>query len=94
MKEATFTLLDDVNLKIHLTKGYFLPMQIGERLGMVPDYVLEEFRAHNVRKLNIIAALAKFMICKATTNKRWVSIKVLAFLAGKSEISTDRDFCC
>jgi hypothetical protein len=79
LKERT---CEDLGLKVHPTKGYFLPTQVGEHLGMVLDYVLGEFRAPTA-KLKSVAILAKSLFCKATANKRWVSVKALASLAEK-----------
>ncbi len=84
LKERTFKLLLDLGLKVYPTKGYFLPTQVGEHLSMVLDYVLEEFRAPTV-KLKSVTALAKSLLCKAATNKRWVSVKALASLARKAQ---------
>ncbi len=50
---------------------------------MLLDYVLGEFRVPTA-KLNIVGALAKSMLCKAATNKRWVGVKALASLAGNA----------
>ena len=82
-KERTFKMLSDVGLKVHPTKGYFLPTQVGEHLSMVLDNVLGEFRAPTA-KLKSIASLSKSLLCKASANKRWVSVKALASLAGKA----------
>ncbi len=80
LKERTFALLLYLGLKVYTTKGYFLPTQVGEHLGMVLDYVLGEFRAPTT-KLKSVNALAKSLLCKAAANKRWVSVKSLASLA-------------
>jgi hypothetical protein len=84
LKERTYALLLDLGLKVHSTKRYFLPTQVGERLGMVLDYVLREFRAPTA-KLKSVVALAKSLLCKAAVNKRWVSVKALASLAGMAQ---------
>jgi hypothetical protein len=82
LKERALKLLSDLGLKAHPTKGYFLPTQVGEHLGMVVDYVLGEFRAPTA-KLISIASLAKSLLCEAAANKRCVSVKALASVAGK-----------
>ncbi len=51
---------------------------------MVLDYEHGEFRAPTV-KLKSIASLAKSLLCKEAANKRWVSVKALASLAGKAQ---------
>ncbi len=69
---------------VHPLKAYPLATQVGEHLDMVLDYEYGEFRAPTI-KLKSIASLAKSMLCKATANKRWVSVKALASLAGKAQ---------
>jgi hypothetical protein len=69
LKERTFKLLSDLGLKMYPIKGYFLSTQVGEKLYMVLDCVHRKFRAPTA-KLKNIAALAKSLLCKATTNKR------------------------
>ena len=69
LKERTFKLLSDLGLNVHPTRGYFLPTQVGEHLGMVLDYVLGEYRAPTA-KLKSIASLAKSLLYKVAANKR------------------------
>ena len=57
-KDVTFTLLDDLSLNIHPTKGYHTAIQDGEHLGMVINTKKSEFRAPK-SKLDSIAAAAK-----------------------------------
>ena len=82
--DNTLKLLEDLGLQVHPSKGFPLPTQVGEHLGMVLDYELGEFRAPTV-KLKGIASLAKSLLCKAAANKRWVSVKALASLARKAQ---------
>jgi hypothetical protein len=80
----TFALLTSLGLKRHPTKGHFLPILVGEHLGMILDFEKGEFRAPTV-KLKSIAVLAKTLLCRAASHKRWVSVKSLACLAGKAQ---------
>jgi hypothetical protein len=58
LANTVFTLLASLALKLHPTKGHFLPILVGEHLGMILDFEKGEFRASTV-KLNGIATLAK-----------------------------------
>jgi hypothetical protein len=78
-----FALLASFGLKMHPTKGHFLPILVGDHLGMILDFEKGEFRAPMV-KLKEIAALARGLLCRAASHKRWVSVKALASLAGKA----------
>ena len=51
---------------------------------MIMNFEKGEFRAPTV-KLKDIAAMAKGLLCRATSLKRWVSVKALASLAGKAQ---------
>ncbi len=86
LKDYTFTLLTKLGLKIHLTKGHFDPILIGEHLGMIIDMQVGQFSA-STAKLKQIAFLAKNLLCRAATHKRWVSVKTPASLAGKAQFS-------
>ncbi len=41
----TFSLLDNLGLKVHPTKGHFLPILVGDHLLMILDFEKGEFRA-------------------------------------------------
>ena len=79
-----FDLLASLGLKVHPTKGHFLPILVGDHLGMTSDFEEREFRAPT-EKLKDNASLSKGLICRATSHKRWVSVKALASLAGKAQ---------
>ncbi len=79
-----FALLASLGLKVHITKGHFLPILVGDPLGMTLDLEKGEFRAPMV-KLKDIAALAKGLLCRAASSKRLVSVKAVASLAGKAQ---------
>jgi hypothetical protein len=64
----TFALLASLGLKIHPTKGHFLPVLVGEHLGMIMDFDKGIFRAPTV-KLKSIAVLANTLLCGATSHK-------------------------
>ena len=81
----TFSLLDSLGLKVHPTKGHFLPVLVGEHLGMTLDFEKGEFRAP-IAKLENIAVLAKMLLCSAAAHKRWVRVKALVSLAGKAQV--------
>ncbi len=90
-------MLEDLGLKVPPSKGFFLPTQIGEHMGMVLDYERGEFRAPTT-KFKSVDSLAKSLLCKAAANKRWVSVKSLASLARKAQflhlaIPVARFFC-
>jgi hypothetical protein len=51
---------------------------------MTLDFEKDELRAPTV-KLKDIAAIAKGLLCRAASHKRWVSVKTLASLAGKAQ---------
>ncbi len=80
----TFALLASLGLKVHPTKGHFLPVLIGEHLGMILDFDKGIFRAPTA-KLNNIAVLFKTLLCKAASHKCWVSVKSLASLVVKAQ---------
>jgi hypothetical protein len=84
LKEVTFSLLGDLGLNIHPTKGYHTAVQVGDHLGMTLDLEKSEFRAPQA-KLKSIAALAKELLVRSSKNKRWVPVKSLASLAGKAQ---------
>ena len=65
----TFALLASLGLKIHPTKGHFLPVLIGEHLGIVLDFDKGIFRAP-IAKLKSIAVLTKILLCRAASHKR------------------------
>ncbi len=83
-KNETFALVNSLGLSIHPTKGYHTATQVGEHLGMEMDFEKGIFRAP-VKKLRDISVLAKNLLCTASKNKRWVSVKALASLAGKAQ---------
>ena len=84
LKNVTFDLLTGLGLKIHPTKGHFILILIGEHLGMIIDMKEGQFVAPTA-KLKHIAVLAKTLLCRAATHKRWVGVKTLASLAGKAQ---------
>jgi hypothetical protein len=84
LRDHVFATLRRLGLAIHPTKGYHVPVQLGDHLGLTIDLQKGEFRAP-AAKLNAIAALAKSIIYKASTNKRWVPAKLLAQLGGKAQ---------
>jgi hypothetical protein len=51
---------------------------------MILDSEKGEFRAPTA-KIKSIAVLAKTLLCKAASHKRWVSVKTLACLAEKAK---------
>ena len=53
---------------MHPTKQHFLPILVGDHLGMTLDFDKGEFRALNVKPKNI-AALAKGLPCRATSER-------------------------
>ena len=85
LKVYTFTMLRRLGLKIPPTKGHFLPILIGEHMGMIIDIQVGQFRAP-IAKLKSIAVLAKGLPSRATSHKRWVGVKVLASLVGKAQL--------
>ena len=74
---AVFALLASFGLKVHPTKGNFLPILVGDHLGMTLDFEKDEFRAPTVN-LKDIATLAKGLLCRATSHKRSMSVKPLS----------------
>jgi len=84
LKDATFALLGDLGLNIHPTKGYHTTTQVGDHLGMTIDMKKKEFCAPET-KLGNISTLAKYLLVRASQNKRWVPVKTLASLEGKAE---------
>jgi hypothetical protein len=83
LKIVTFDLTTGLGLKIHPTKGHFIPILIGEHLGMIIDMEKGQFVAPTA-KLMQIAVMAKTLLCRAAAHKRWISVKTLASLAGKA----------
>jgi hypothetical protein len=51
---------------------------------MIIDMKMEQFVAPTA-KLEHIAVLAKTLLCRATTHKRWFSVKTVGSLAGKAQ---------
>ncbi len=84
LKDYTFVLLTGPGLKINSTKGHFIPILIGEHLGMIIDMKEGQFVAPTA-KLKQIAELAKTLLCRAAAHKRWANVKTLASLAGKAQ---------
>jgi len=68
----TFALLANIGLKVHPTKGHFLPVLVGEHFGMILNFDKGIFRA-STAKLKSIAVLAKTLLRRAASQKRWVS---------------------
>jgi hypothetical protein len=56
-------------LKIHPTKGHFIPILIGEYMGMIIDMKEGQFVAPTA-KLKQIAVMAKTPLCQAASHKR------------------------
>ncbi len=81
--DYTFGLLRSLGLKVHPTKGHFLPILVGDHLGMILGFEKGESRAPTA-KLKSIAILAKTLLCKVASHKRWVSVNTLACLTGKA----------
>ncbi len=71
-------------MKIHPTKEHFIPILIGEHLGMTIDMKSGQFEAPT-KALKQIATMAKTLLCRAAAHKRWISVKTLASLAGKAQ---------
>jgi hypothetical protein len=84
LKVYTFTLLTELGLKIHPTKGHLDPILIGEHMGMTIDMKVGQFVAPTA-KLKQIDVLAKTPMCRAAAHKRWVIVKTIASLAGKAQ---------
>ena len=84
IKERTFALLFSLGLHIHETKGHHIATQVGDHLGMTLDFKCGMFRAP-IEKLKGNARLATQLLCRAAANKRWVSVKALASLAGRAQ---------
>jgi hypothetical protein len=83
LANCAFALMTSWGLKRHPTKGYVLPNSVGGHLGMTLDIEKGEFRAPTA-KLKSIASLAKTLLCRSATHKRWVmSVKDISSLAGK-----------
>ncbi len=57
---------------------------VGDHLGMILDFEKGEFRAPTV-KLKDVSVLAKTLLCRAASHKRWVKVKALACLARKAQ---------
>jgi len=68
---TVFALLARLGLKVHPTKGHFLPILVGDHLGMILDFEKGEFRAPTV-KLKDITVMAKGLLCRAASHKRWM----------------------
>ena len=81
---TVFAMLASLGLKKHPTKGHFLPILVGDHLYMILNFEKGEFRAPTV-KLKDIAALAKRLLYRAASHKRWVSVKALASIACKAQ---------
>jgi len=81
LADDTFGLLAYLGLKFHPTKENFLPILVGDHLGMTLDFEKGEFRSPTA-KLKRIVVLAKMLLCKATSHKQWVSVKTFTCLAG------------
>ena len=77
-------LLTSLGLARNLKKGVWEPTQTLEHLGLEVDTLLGEFRAPQ-SKLQQISLLAKTVLCRASRDKRWVPVKLLAQLAGKAQ---------
>jgi hypothetical protein len=84
LADYTFGLLRSLGLKVHPTKGNFLPILVWDHLGMIMDLEKGEFRAPST-KLKSIIVLAKTLLCRTTSHKRWISVKTLACLAEKAQ---------
>ena len=84
LADYTFGLLLSLCMKPPTAKGHFLPILVGDHLGMILDFEKGEFRAPTA-KLKSIVVLAKTLLCRVASHKRWVSVKTLACLAGKSQ---------
>ena len=69
LREFVFSTLHNLGLEIHPTKGYHIPVQLGDHLGMQIDLKQGMFRAPP-EKLSAIATLAKTLLFKASANKR------------------------
>ena len=94
LKNVTFTMLTGLGLKVHPTKGgHFDPILIGEHLGMIIDMKEGQFVAPTT-KLKQIAVLAKTLLCRAVTHKRWVSVKDPRLPCREGSISTHGNFRC
>ena len=83
LKDVTFSLLGDLGLNIHPTKGYHTAIQDGEHLGIMID-TKKTFRAPKT-KLDNITAAAKQLLVRAAHNKRWVPVKALASVTRKAK---------
>ena len=84
LADYTFGLLRSMGRKVHPTKGHFLPILVGDHLGMILDFDKWEFRAPTA-KLKSIAVLAKTLLCRAASHKRCAIVKTLACLAEKAQ---------
>ena len=73
LANTVFALLASLGLKVHPTKGHFLSILVGDHLGMTLDFEKREIRAPVV-KTKDIAALAKGLLCRAASYKRWASV--------------------
>ena len=83
-RDQTFSLLTDLGLDIHPSKGYHSPVQVGEHLGLEIDFVHGVFRAP-AQKLAKISILAKQLLCSAAASQRWIRARALATLAGMAQ---------
>ena len=84
LKNVTFALLTELGLKIHPTKGRFIPILIGEHLGMIIDMKEGQFVAQTAN-FKQIAVMAKTLFYRASSHAQWVSVKTLASIAGKAK---------
>ncbi len=75
---------NNLGMKVHPTKRHFLPIIVGDNLGMILDFEKGEFRAP-IDKIKSVVVLAKTLLCRAASHKRWVSVKTLASLAKKAQ---------
>ena len=73
-----------LGLHIHETKGHHIVTHVGDHMGMTLDFKCGVFRTP-IEKLKGIAKLATHLLCRAVANKRWVSVKALASLAGRAQ---------
>jgi hypothetical protein len=83
LKVYTFTLLTGPGLEIRPTKRHVDPILIGdEHFDMIIDMHMGRSIAPTAKQKNI-AVMAKTLLYRAATHKRWVSVKTIASLAEK-----------
>ena len=73
LADYTFGLFRSPCLKVHPSKGHFLPILVGDHLGMIMDFEKGEFRAPTA-ELKSIEVLAKTLLSRAASHKRWVNV--------------------